>query len=444
MKRILLTITLFVTLFTFSIAQDTTHVNLPNALIHYEYQQSNYGISLGDESSLEIISQPSWTYVEFNLSPNDWLSYVFITGVTGWINEGLDQIVVGLYNWNYDTNENELWEVFIFTIHVVVPCCSDNQSCNYDPSGCQEENCLNDVFCFIDPCEVTSCEYYPEAECVADYCGGCFANFYIDGDMIDCGIPPADDVFLTLDYPETVNVGTTDHVITLSMENDMVTSGYQSQIIILPADLITISDIIPTDRTNNITFSWFFDSETGNYNIVHFDLGNSIQPGNGPILEIYFDAGLEEGIAEVLFLDFQIGDWSTGDELNAQLPEPALITILPCESIGDVNSDGNLDVLDIVLLVNCIVNNTPEECPCSDANNDTNLNVLDIINIVNMILNTALPDDCGLEPDIGPCDGLCPRYFYNQQTEECEMFYWGCCEGIVPFETLDDCEVTCF
>jgi hypothetical protein len=117
---------------------------------------------------------------------------------------------------------------------------------------------------------------------------------------------------------------------------------------------------------------------------------------------------------------------------------------LPCESIGDVNSDGNLDVLDIVLLVNCIVNNTPDECPCSDANNDGNLNVLDIINIVNMILNTALPDDCGLEPDIGPCDGLCPRYFYNQQTEECEMFYWGCCEGIVPFETLEDCESTCY
>ena len=149
MKRVLLIITLFVTLFTFSIAQDTTHVNLPNALIHFEYQQSNYGISLGDESSLEIISEPSWTFVEFNLSPNDWLSYVFITGVPGWINEGMDQLVVGLYNWNYDTNENELWEVFIFTIHVVVPCCSDNQSCNYDPSGCQEENCLNDVFCFI-------------------------------------------------------------------------------------------------------------------------------------------------------------------------------------------------------------------------------------------------------------------------------------------------------
>ena len=54
-----------------------------------------------------------------------------------------------------------------------------------------------------------------------------------------------------------------------------------------------------------------------------------------------------------------------------------------------------------------------------------------------------LPEECYLEPDVGPCDGVCPRYFYNQETEECEEFAWGCCEGLVPFDTLEECISTC-
>ncbi len=54
-----------------------------------------------------------------------------------------------------------------------------------------------------------------------------------------------------------------------------------------------------------------------------------------------------------------------------------------------------------------------------------------------------LPEECYLEPDVGPCDGICPRYFYNQETDECEEFSWGCCEGLVPFDTLEECINTC-
>ena len=54
-----------------------------------------------------------------------------------------------------------------------------------------------------------------------------------------------------------------------------------------------------------------------------------------------------------------------------------------------------------------------------------------------------LPEECYLEPDVGPCDGICPGYFYNQETEECEEFAWGCCEGMVPFDTLEECINTC-
>lgn len=51
-----------------------------------------------------------------------------------------------------------------------------------------------------------------------------------------------------------------------------------------------------------------------------------------------------------------------------------------------------------------------------------------------------LPSACELTPDPGPCEALIERYFYNQETGECEMFHWGGCEGVVPFETLEECE----
>ena len=44
------------------------------------------------------------------------------------------------------------------------------------------------VYCFVDPCLVETCPAYPDAECVADYCGGCFADFYVDGELVECNM----------------------------------------------------------------------------------------------------------------------------------------------------------------------------------------------------------------------------------------------------------------
>lgn len=50
------------------------------------------------------------------------------------------------------------------------------------------------------------------------------------------------------------------------------------------------------------------------------------------------------------------------------------------------------------------------------------------------------PEACNLTPDAGDCLAAIPRYYYNQQTGQCEMFIWGGCGGVVPFETLQECE----
>jgi len=48
------------------------------------------------------------------------------------------------------------------------------------------DECEFPVECFADPCEVGECPAYPDAECVANYCDGCWADFYINGELLDC------------------------------------------------------------------------------------------------------------------------------------------------------------------------------------------------------------------------------------------------------------------
>ena len=59
-------------------------------------------------------------------------------------------------------------------------------------------------------------------------------------------------------------------------------------------------------------------------------------------------------------------------------------------SVGDINSDNAIDILDIVLLINFILDlqdPSGNEFSLSDINNDAILNVLDIVSLVNLILD---------------------------------------------------------
>jgi len=56
--------------------------------------------------------------------------------------------------------------------------------------------------------------------------------------------------------------------------------------------------------------------------------------------------------------------------------------------LGDVNDDGVVNVLDVVLLVNSILNgDSANDYPQADLNEDGLLNVLDVVLLVNIILS---------------------------------------------------------
>lgn len=50
---------------------------------------------------------------------------------------------------------------------------------------------------------------------------------------------------------------------------------------------------------------------------------------------------------------------------------------------------------------------------------------------------------CLEKPSTGPCKAYFEKFFYNQESKKCEIFTWGGCQGNVPFDSFNDCSVSC-
>ena len=55
----------------------------------------------------------------------------------------------------------------------------------------------------------------------------------------------------------------------------------------------------------------------------------------------------------------------------------------------------------------------------------------------------SLPPACMLKPESGKCRAAHTRYWFDADSQSCKTFIWGGCGGVVPFETLEDCQQTC-
>ena len=79
-----------------------------------------------------------------------------------------------------------------------------------------------------------------------------------------------------------------------------------------------------------------------------------------------------------------------------------------CEEYGDINSDGQINVIDVVLLVSNILDDTVDGN--GDMNQDGSLNVIDVVLLVDIILNQETIPDTGL--------------FISQQYQENELTFF--------------------
>jgi len=50
---------------------------------------------------------------------------------------------------------------------------------------------------------------------------------------------------------------------------------------------------------------------------------------------------------------------------------------------------------------------------------------------------------CFIEPEAGPCKAMTTKYYFDQEEGICKEFIWGGCDGIVPFNKLEDCRFFC-
>jgi len=50
-------------------------------------------------------------------------------------------------------------------------------------------DCILPVDCFGDPCSISNCYSHPNAECIPNYCGGCWSDYFLDGNLMQCGVP---------------------------------------------------------------------------------------------------------------------------------------------------------------------------------------------------------------------------------------------------------------
>ena len=137
----------------------------------------------------------------------------------------------------------------------------------------------------------------------------------------------------------------------------------------------------------------------------------------------WLDAGASAGCYYVTNVDAYGAESAASDEVCVE-DGPA------CAGTGDVNGDGNADVLDIVSIVGYILDGEADfEIECGDINGDGNADVLDIVVIVNLILGVGTGNHEFVCSDIG--DGSsCSDYF-----EKGSITQWYTSIGmpIIPF-----------
>ena len=55
----------------------------------------------------------------------------------------------------------------------------------------------------------------------------------------------------------------------------------------------------------------------------------------------------------------------------------------------------------------------------------------------------ALPASCNLIPDPGMCYAAIPKVYFDQEDGACKEFTWGGCGGVVPFDSMEECQCQC-
>ena len=193
---------------------------------------------------------------------------------------------------------------------------------------------------------------------VVDECGEC------NGDGSSCD--PA--VYLSI-----TNVDIVDGTLDIYMENTESVAGFQFQ----------LTGINVTDAYGGSAESEGFYLQTEICCVLGFSItGDSVPPGSGVLVTVSFTDYTGGDICFGEDSLYNVVASTVGEEL---ISDWECYTPSPCETFGDVNGDGELNILDVVSLVNCILNSNCTDCTDISQNGVTD--VLDLVLLVNIILD---------------------------------------------------------
>jgi hypothetical protein len=180
------------------------------------------------------------------------------------------------------------------------------------------------------------------------------------------------------------NIDVNNGIIDIDMSSESPVSGFQFVLSDTP-DYITV-----TGAGDGAAGSYGFTTSTNESGtILGFSLsGASIPAGENTLVEIYFDI-TNPGSTTTLCLEDVIISDPDGGALGVNIAGCEDLELLSI-ALGDINFDGALDVLDVVLLVGEILQPgglPPSQLSAADMNADGVINVIDVVLLVNDILD---------------------------------------------------------
>lgn len=153
-------------------------------------------------------------------------------------------------------------------------------------------DCQTPVNCVVNPCSIDTCISYPGAECIPNYCDGCWADYYLNNELVNCDLNPAVEWSFSISEPVIQIIGDNDQWYpgnTISIEMDFcnntdVSHGWYPGVILE-------SDTNLTTIFNN--HFWFYGMESNTCNTVQFNvLADSLISSDTMITFISYAAAL--------------------------------------------------------------------------------------------------------------------------------------------------------
>ncbi|NOZ08170.1 MAG: trypsin-like serine protease, partial [FCB group bacterium] len=166
----------------------------------------------------------------------------------------------------------------------------------------------------------------------------------------------------------------------ISITNDLPVAGFQFEIIVDPA-IASVVSVTGTPRTTDWAIS------NGGNTILGFSFsGSVIDPGEGPVAIVTLN-GDGEGQSPICLDSIVLS--GVGGVILPAVAFCGDLEVIP-GILGDVNQDGVLNVIDIVIVVDIIFGAPASDYQlwAADVNGDGEINVIDVVSLVELVLNS--------------------------------------------------------